>query len=62
MASYPRWKLPKYYRRMPENYKTEIGRKTKGPQRMATNKSPTRQTMIQQNSERTETPITHSQK
>ena len=34
----------------------------KGPQKMATNKSPTRQTTIQQNSERTKTPITHSQK
>ena len=44
---------------MPDNYRKETGRKTKGLQKMATNK---RQTMIQQNSERTETPTTHSQK
>lgn len=40
----------------------QTGRKTRGPQKMATNKSPTRQTTIQQNSERPETTITHSQK
>jgi hypothetical protein len=39
---------------MPDNYKPESGRKTKGLQNMASNKSPTRQTTIQQNSERTE--------
>jgi len=62
MVGNPRQQRPNLYRRISDNYKTETGRKTKSSQKMATNKSPSRQTTLQQNSERTKTPVTNHQK